>query len=646
MFNLVNVLSDKDKNLITEYIRKYGAASHFIGVDEWLKDWGKEKIKLYKLFNNSFTYSVPIEYIKPESEIRKQITDLLDHMVFKKILKDFIENKILFDRNLIKDCCDKGHGWGHYSETQRDLEYFLGDITSPETLRKGVICFSLKLKPEGCKQTLQIPKGTKTIKAINKFLTYFKYYFKDDEDYKKVLSDFETFRLAHSMILNDKVIKGELVLSIHPLDFITMSDNASNWISCMNWTEPGCYHVGTVEMMNSNNVICCYLTSKNDWEFSKNEKTGEVYLWNNKRWRQLAYVTPEILMTGKSYPYQNEDISRKILDTLKELSIKNLNQDYEYGIEPYNDMQYINTVAAMDRARYYRGLPKSARHKKNIIFDTHGMYNDMLNDHVTKYLCYRNKVKKTTIISVSGKTKCLCCGKPSIVPDYDWINYGYQNLSYNDRYQRCGEVICMDCVDKYFTCEICYSHHNTSRKPMYCFTDEITGAKKRICEDCIKKYFKECPICNKPMNVSLLASPKIKSGICYDKNMEGDIYPIIFPVKDNLNPEEHITKDRKEMFPSFWRTYSKLDTKSGYEKAMVDFNYVNVFGHKQCICKKLGIKLQDFKFRPSYYFRSNTDFIYTKILPYVEDPLTVYKDFLFCNLKDVDLDENSVFEKC
>ena len=47
--------------------------------------------------------------------------------------------------------------------------------------------------------------------------------------------EYEAFRLAHSRILNTKTLKGTLCLSIHPMDYMTMSDNTYDWSSCMSW---------------------------------------------------------------------------------------------------------------------------------------------------------------------------------------------------------------------------------------------------------------------------------------------------------------------------------------------------------------------------------------------------------------------------
>jgi hypothetical protein len=105
---------------------------------------------------------------------------------------------------------------------------------------------------DGSKVTITL--GMKFMKALGKVV----------EAYNLDQEMFEEFRIAHSQILNDKKLSGRLCLSIHPLDYMTMSDNESDWGSCMSWREGGCYRRGTVEMMTSPVVVVAYLKSEID----------------------------------------------------------------------------------------------------------------------------------------------------------------------------------------------------------------------------------------------------------------------------------------------------------------------------------------------------------------------------------------------
>lgn len=461
-FNLLNQLTKEDRVKIENYIRLYGIYKDFIGIDEWLKYWSINKIKMYKLLGNKLIYQVPFEYNKSQDELSEQLSNLICCSNFPNKLYDWLHSHSdVFPNNLkevISSCCR------HY-------------ILASDEIRDNI-----KFKLEGEKKTFQVQKGQKPIRVLGRFLTYCK----NIDDVDKVIQAYEEFRLTHSMILNDKTIKGNIVISIHPLDFMTMSDNNSNWQSCMSWKDSGCYHVGTVEMMNSNNVLCCYIENEEPYYFS--DKHEEEYKWHNKKWRQLVYFTKDIIVSGKSYPYHNDEISKALIGIIRDLARKNLGWTYSFGPELYKDMAHITGSYSMRRAKGYIHYKDMRKH--NIIFDSKGMYNDMLNSNHINYWCVRNKVKHNKVISYSGKAPCLCCGEPVI---YDTEYY----YDYNERYGNCGSTVCTDCLDN-FRCDICNENYpNEKHYDIYL----ENGKQVKICERCIKNYIRKCPDCGKTMFV-------------------------------------------------------------------------------------------------------------------------------------------------
>lgn len=464
--NLIEKLSEQDKQKLNLFIQSFGCSDHFIGLDEWLEDWSHANQKLYRLLGNSFIKEFPFEYEKDEQILTFEIKELNNDVL------SFYEHYRKFYLNVIRE---KREEWGL---TQDDLN-FIRNILEPYNLIDNKINYHgcLKIKKPNANKMLQIQENAKPLRAITRIMEYFK----DDWDWN--IPAFEDYRKRHAIILSEKTIKGTVALSIHPLDYLTMSDNSSNWTSCMSWQTHGCYHVGTVEMMNSNNVICAYLkNSSRPYVFNGeaiDEETGEVIgVWNNKRWRQLVYVTKDIIMTGKPYPYTNKDLSFKILEHTKDLAKENLGWNYTYGPERYEDMKYVGSAYRMDKQRDWIRAKSFKKH--NILWDTKGMYNDMLNDPLTYYWCYRNKVEHTKIISVSGKSKCLCCGESS-------LEYDSGTDDYNERYYHVSEVICNDCLDKYFTCAHCNGQYTKGQ-----LTETPVG---KLCKYCLKSI-KHCPECD------------------------------------------------------------------------------------------------------------------------------------------------------
>lgn len=469
-FNLLDQLSAEDKKKIENYISLYGTTSHFIGVDEWLVNWAKNKIKLYKLLGGQFIYRVPFQYDKPKEELKSELCRLTDKSEFISSLSVWLSQ--------------------HQDSIPRDISKAIRDLWSVWTLMEDKTNYKVKFKREGVRKGLQLQAGMKPMRALSKIVDYFKGI--DNEDFS---DKFEDFRIKHSLILNDRVVKGNMVISIHPLDFMTMSDNAFNWQSCMSWQERGCYHVGTIEMMNSNNVVCCYLEGKEPFHFNSRDRSEE-YTWTNKRWRQLLYITKDIIVSGKPYPYVNDALSQSLITAARNLAKKNLGWEYSFGIELYQDMKHINGTYSMNRVREFIRTGDTRKH--NILFDTKGMYNDMLNDSHTKYWCVRNKVKHNKIISYSGKANCLCCGGSIINAVYD--EYGYED--YNDRYENTGSAICDDCLKTYFYCDGCNCSNPDPRVKHHQYINSH-GKTITLCESCWKERIKVCPYCGEPMRIRL-----------------------------------------------------------------------------------------------------------------------------------------------
>jgi len=466
--NLIDKLSDLDKKRIENYIYTYGAnEDNFIGLENWLQNWSHSNQKLYKLLGNKLIYSEPFEYDRPSADLNFEAKELLYNAKFKESYHRFYHD-IIVPR----------------FKAGSDERIFFNSLLDVDNLVENKVYDSIKYKKDENSNLLQISKGTKLIRACQKVINYFKN--------EWTFEGFEEFRLAHSMLLNNKKNKGELCFSIHPLDFMTMSDNASSWSSCMTWVEDGCYHIGTVEMMNSNCVLCCYIKSNDtDFNFSKDKEDSENWIWNNKKWRQLAYVTKDIIMSGKAYPYQNNAFSTIVITKIKELAKANLNWDYEFGPESYRDMIHLFETYSINRARDYM---KYNPRKHNIIWDTRGMYNDMINDHITNYMCYRNKVKHTKIINVSGKAPCLCCGNQVIEEnDYD------SNL-YNERYRNVGSVVCPECYNNTPYCELGDHTMGPLKKPL-----DITfesGTSIVSCPTCFHDSLRICDCCGKVISIN------------------------------------------------------------------------------------------------------------------------------------------------
>jgi hypothetical protein len=261
-------------------------------------------------------------------------------------------------------------------------------------------------------------EGAKTIKALGKLNQKFIH-----------SKNFEEFRIAHSMVLNQKAIKGTLCLSIHPLDYITMSDNSYDWDSCMSWiTDVGSHRCGTIEMMNSPCVVVAYL--KGDKPFMG---------CSNKKWRSLFIVTKDLISAVKPYPYENKYLTQYCLDWLREL------------VESSNYSTYYPTTYSVISNEAFEIKPH-----KTVDFDitTNFMYNDYYGEYLS-YVSTSTSTSGTIFINYSGVLNCMICGEL-----YDPIDTCFVGC------EKCFPFFCCDECD-------CWRHE-----------DERSDSGENICRYC------------------------------------------------------------------------------------------------------------------------------------------------------------------
>lgn len=461
---LFEKLSENDIDLIQTYIECYGPNHnsevyfyHEKPLSHILRIWDETKSEyLYNLLGQQFILEKHITYKIPIERVRGDLANNIargEMATFNKKFKEYINMNFDFSS---------------------DMHWQLRQLTDTETLAynsirhlcgdsSAIIQFS-----EDFSIKLQI--GMKPLKALKKIASFL-----------NLETEFEQFRLAHSRILNQKSLDGNLCLSIHPLDYLTMSENASKWTSCMNWTEPGCYRMGTVEMMNSPMVVIAYLKSENrNYHFAGNKE------WNDKHWRILLIVTKEGIISVKGYPYANPDLTKMCIEWLAKLANENLGWEY-----------YPVDVIKEDKEFIY--APN--QHKYDIVTETAQMYNDF---GATEHFGALEVLDDDTDITFykfhySGPTECLICGNTS-------------NTYYDESYVFCDNCCSYGDEENCSTCDRCGRYWNSDE--VYWFDDAC------YCPDCVDEVGARCEI-----------------------EGEWDYYENLTPIylaqnKDDPNPEE------------------------------------------------------------------------------------------------------------
>lgn len=123
--------------------------------------------------------------------------------------------------------------------------------------------------------------------------------------------------------------KVDLSISIDPNDFLTTSINKA-WRSCHNFID-GEYRNAGYSLMLDKTSLVNYVAKDKDIEYTFD---GGPFKWNNKSWRQMAYIseTNSRIVFSLQYPYSDEKISEKVREIYEKLMSKQLGVENKWVI--------------------------------------------------------------------------------------------------------------------------------------------------------------------------------------------------------------------------------------------------------------------------------------------------------------------------
>ena len=284
-------------------------------------------------------------------------------------------------------------------------------------------------------------------------------------------------QIAMSRILQEDKITGTLCFSVHPLDFLSLSENNSNWRSCHSLD--GDYRAGNLSYMVDKCTMIAYL--RHDSEPVILERFGPEVPWNDKKWRCLIFFSEDrnICFAGRQYPFP----SAGALDTIRD----RLLEDYFSGSrwKNWDNGRMTNFVTGDGfncRIEPHILLLGDLRSLPSIVQDARGSrhYNDLLYSTVyTPYYTSRSHATfspSESIVRLGGPVRCVRCG---------------------DRESGSEEpMMCDECADyRYmsnehmFCCEVCGRFH-----PAY--ESQLVNDTYQVCESCWDAYCGSCDICN------------------------------------------------------------------------------------------------------------------------------------------------------
>jgi hypothetical protein len=452
---LLRQLSANDKTMIKSWIDDYAGGPYHKGerasIDTLLRYWNGAKADLYKLFGNQFILEKDVEFLKREADMSSEIYASM-HGWGDQPMNEFYQ--AFYD-------------W-YWDKAER--RYRWESLMFPEVLAENVYHGESFAIPTPDGKEIKVQEGTKPLRTLAKIAAAYD------------LKGFEDFRLGHSRILNQKKLGGRLCLSIHPMDYVTMSDNECDWDSCMSWRNDGCYRRGTVEMMNSQYVVVAYLKATEDMPYRE-------WKWSNKKWRMLFIVDPQCIAGVKGYPYQHDELSKLCLDWLADLADKNMGWSYFPDNHAYDYYDPIPQEGGFDNG--YR-----------VDFSTDYMYNDF--DSCTHWIRLGRGADRTIFINYSGVANCMWCG--------DIQNFGDEDEAETLVCDKCWDVAwCYHCDSRY------------EREDMY----EVDG--EYLCEYCYDNHTRECEITGINHIDSNLYKLYLASTERNEPNFDRDTYIYFYP---------------------------------------------------------------------------------------------------------------------
>ena len=346
-----------------------------------------------------------------------------------------------------------------------------------------------KVSCDYCKNGYNIPYGMKLLKAIKFFSDY-------DEPVRRIQD------LASELIQQTK-ISGQLCLSIHPLDYLSLSENNYNWRSCHSLD--GDYRVGNLSYMLDSSTIVCYIRGKNDKV--KLPRFPNSVPWYDKKWRILLFFDPtmQLMYAGRPYPFFTssifQDIKTAIGSRLPQFkSVKwdtVIHKEAFFGLFDRTDELDCHQMVLAHQfypINYFVRDAKYSRQFDDLLMSSKDLpryivgsdFHYCANNHENIQSYVGDNDLDEHIMTVGAETPCVCCGSEPTADESSFL-CEYCNIEYGHR------------SDLWYTCDYCrrripISH---SMHHVWCAPEETHKLSmiKVACDTCVDKVAEKCPSC-------------------------------------------------------------------------------------------------------------------------------------------------------
>ena len=339
----------------------------------------------------------------------------------------------------------------------------------------------------------EVPEKYKVIKAFKMFV--------DDKDTLREIQD-----LA-SRIIQENEISGRLFISVHPLDFLSASENSHNWRSCHSLD--GDYRAGNLNYLLDESTVCCYLSS-GDKVMLPNFPSSIP--WYSKKWRVWLFFSndTQMLFAGRQYPFETMEglnfVKNEFMPRLDLGVWGNFHKKKICCMQDGSETFYFNT-SYIPVGSGLKSMDKLIQEGRNtLMFNdlTHSSCYDPLYAYKESYYTFGSPSDYTsqdTVFNIGEAAPCPVCGKnelkfsemmacPECAKEYGIFEPDKFSLC-----ECCGALIpCDDMIflenSGYGICQDCYDNN--------CFVCDECGVVelstlavhqdgKRLCNYCANK---------------------------------------------------------------------------------------------------------------------------------------------------------------
>ena len=453
------IITASEHNYIMEGMHRLLSEYEYIYSDKALNkivnEWSKKKAPLIEAFKRhpnylegKFMIAFDTNYERPmDDRGARAFWEWLEWNVVHE-LKNGVPDEIKRKRDEDGCLCLPDELWNFFT----NLHLF-----AVRTISDGTAEMLNRMVPE-----VRAHKGEKTSRVINRLCKYLGY--DKAADYNREFAKF-----ADS--LSPMTITRHTVLSINPLDYLTMSFGNS-WSSChtidktnkrgMPNSYHGCYSSGTMSyMLDGTSMVFYTVDSAYD---------GNDYWVEPKINRQMFHYCADKLVQGRLYPQDNDGAS-------------NLYTDNRVIVQ-----QIISTIFDFPNLwKLETGTEAAGRYIK-----TRGTHYRDYKHYSNCTLSVKKDSENTDFIDVGANPICVTCGHRHTTEDnicccseVVCAHCGYE-VDISDAIEINGRYYCSDCVT---TCPIC--GENVMEDDMV----YVDGEDRSVCPHCIEEHYTRCDDC-------------------------------------------------------------------------------------------------------------------------------------------------------